>query len=164
MALHKPLRVAETFVAYVRLVVSRRRVSALGFVSHFRLVNHPPALLPTSKRSWVRVFARVPTLSVATGYLENARLSPPPRALAPAVVTSLTHSSARCLLLSCSMAQACITDCVGTGPGLGEAFGLFQGLSLGMAFMIGAERWKSCVPRYVVAGHGVHDRCAVERS
>lgn len=36
------------------------------------------------------------------------------------------------------MAQACITDCVGTGPGLGEAFGMFQGLSLGMAFMIGA--------------------------
>ncbi|CAM9870219.1 unnamed protein product [Pylaiella littoralis] len=36
-----------------------------------------------------------------------------------------------------SMAQACITDCVGTGPGLGEAFGMFQGLALGMAFMIG---------------------------
>lgn len=35
------------------------------------------------------------------------------------------------------MAQACITDCIGTGAGLGEAFGVFQGLSLGMAFMIG---------------------------
>eukprot|EP00752_Nemacystus_decipiens_P011767 g10443.t1 len=36
-----------------------------------------------------------------------------------------------------STAQACITDCVGTGAGLGEAFGMFQGLSLGMAFTIG---------------------------
>ncbi|CAN0041571.1 unnamed protein product [Ascophyllum nodosum] len=36
-----------------------------------------------------------------------------------------------------SIALASITDCVGTGPKLSEAFGMYQGLSLGMAFMIG---------------------------
>lgn len=36
-----------------------------------------------------------------------------------------------------SMAQACIADCVTDGPKLSETFGLFQGFSLGSAFMIG---------------------------
>lgn len=46
------------------------------------------------------------------------------------------------------MAQACITDCVGTGAGLGEAFGMFQGLSLGMAFMFGELVLLSCAYMY----------------
>lgn len=44
-------------------------------------------------------------------------------------------SASSCVLHS--IAQACITDCVGTGPKLSEAFGVFQGVALGMAFMIG---------------------------
>lgn len=39
--------------------------------------------------------------------------------------------------ITLSLAQAAITDCVGKGPKLSEAFGVFQGIALGMAFMLG---------------------------
>ncbi|CAN0082112.1 unnamed protein product, partial [Ectocarpus sp. 12 AP-2014] len=53
------------------------------------------------------------------------------------LLASAIDGCTSCMYRQANMAQACITDCVGTGAGLGEAFGLFQGLSLGMAFMIG---------------------------
>ncbi|KAG5187557.1 major facilitator superfamily domain-containing protein [Tribonema minus] len=52
----------------------------------------------------------------------------------PLLLAAAVDGSSSCMY---SIAQACVTDCVGRGDKLSEALGLFQGLAIGMAFTIG---------------------------